>query len=77
MEEKVIKILREVFEDENPTGKICYVQIKTTESLIEELKRTPEFISCPSISESNMCYCKQERVPFVLIYNSLKKPNVF
>lgn len=67
----------EVFENEFPTGKICYVQIKSTDEIIVPLKKFIGFVSCPGISESNLYYCKQNKIPFYLIYNSLKDKNSF
>ena len=66
----------EFFQNENPTGKICYVQIKTTSKKIEKLK-TKNGVSCPGISESNTYYCKQNIIPVILIYNSLEDKGSF
>ena len=66
----------EFFQNENPTGKICYVQIKTTSKKIEKLK-TKNGVSCPGISESNTYYCKQDIIPVILIYNSLEDKGSF
>lgn len=66
----------EFFQDGYPTGKICYVQIKTTSKKIEKLK-TKNGVSCPGISESKAYYCKQDIIPVILIYNSLEDKGSF
>lgn len=67
----------EVFDKGIPTGKICYVQLKSTDEKIVPLKTFSDFVSCPGISESNLSYCKQDKIPIYLIYNSLKDKNSF
>ena len=67
----------ETFESGNPTGKIAFIQIKSTESIITNLIREPDYISCPNFSYSNSLYCNQNNIPVFLIYNSLKNKNVF
>lgn len=66
-----IDALIECFDGGVPTGKIAFLQIKGTDSLIVPLKRTP-VVSCGSISVSNLHYAKQDRIPVIIIYVSLK-----
>ena len=66
-----IDALIECFDGGIPTGKIAFLQIKGTDSLIVPLKRTP-VVSCGSISVSNLHYAKQNRIPVIIIYVSLK-----
>ena len=66
-----IDALIECFNGGIPTGKIAFLQIKGTDSVIIPLKRTP-VVSCGSISVSNLHYAKQNRIPVIIIYVSLK-----
>ncbi len=61
----------------NPTGKIAFVQIKSTSSEISPLANTPDEISCPGLSNSSLYYCRQEHIPFILAYISLKNNKRF
>lgn len=63
----------EIFEDENPTGKIGFIQIKGQELKIQPLKRWPNFVSCPRVSKANLMYLKQKRIPIILVYISLSE----
>lgn len=60
----------EVFNKGTPTGQMAYVQIKGTENAIQVLKNGVE-VSCPGVTESNLCYCKQKNIPVFLVYVSL------
>lgn len=60
----------EIFENGNPTGNMAYIQIKGTEDSIQALKNGDE-VSCPGVTESNLCYCKQKNIPVFLVYVSL------
>ena len=62
----------EIFEQGNPTGKIAFVQIKGTENAIVPGPITKE-ISCKSISKSNLNYIKQNYIPVILVYVSVKR----
>ena len=62
----------ELFDDGIPTGKIAFVQIKGTCSAIPTLLRTPNYVSCPNISISNLNYSFQNNIPVILLYTSLK-----
>ena len=66
-----IDALIECFDGGVPTGKIAFLQIKGTDSVIVPLKRTP-VVSCGSISVSNLHYAKQDRIPVIIIYVSLR-----
>lgn len=61
----------ECFEDGIPTGKIGFLQIKGTSKEIAPLKNTP-VVSCSGVSISNLYYAKQNRIPVIFIYVSLK-----
>ena len=67
-----VDALIECFEGGNPTGKIGFLQIKGTDSIITPLKKSP-VVSCGNISVSNLHYAKQERISVIVIYVSLKK----
>lgn len=62
----------ECFEDGIPTGKIGFLQIKGMSKEIAPLKNTPPVVSCSGVSISNLYYVKQNRIPVILIYVSLK-----
>ena len=62
----------EIFEKGNPTGKIAFIQIKGTENAIVPGKITKE-ISCRSISKANLNYTKQNYIPVILVYVSIKR----
>lgn len=66
-----IDAIIECFDGGVPTGKIAFLQIKGTDSVIVPLKRTP-VVSCGSISVSNLHYAKQNRIPVIIIFVSLK-----
>ena len=55
-----------------PTGKIAFIQIKATSNAIVPLKNSPQYVSCPSLSASNMSYTLQKNIPVILIYVYLK-----
>ena len=61
--------LLEIFENGNPTGKSAYIQLKSTENIIQKLVNSDE-VSCPGISKSNLYYCKQDNIPIILVYIS-------
>ncbi len=67
-----IDAIIELFENEMPTGKICFLQIKATQNAILPLIKNHDYISCPNISESNLNYSFQRNILVVLIYISLK-----
>ena len=67
----------EVFFKRIPTGKICYIQLKTKSCNIEPLKRNHSYISCKGISDGSIAYTKQDKIPFFLVYNSLTNKNKF
>lgn len=56
--------------DDMPTGRIAYIQLKGTAKSIEKLKRSEE-VSCSGISRSNIAYCQQKNVPVMLVYISV------
>ena len=56
--------------DDMPTGRIAYIQLKGTAKPIEKLKRSEE-VSCADISKSNIAYCQQRNVPVMLVYISV------
>lgn len=62
----------ELFNDGIPTGKIAFIQIKGTSRSIAPLSRTPNYVSCPRISISNLNYSFQNNIPVILLYTSLK-----
>lgn len=62
----------EIFDNGIPTGKIAFIQIKATSFAIAPLARTPNYVSCPNISISNLNYSFQNNIPVILIYISLK-----
>jgi len=66
-----IDAIIECFEDGIPTGKIGFLQIKGTNKEITPLQNTP-VVSCYGVSTSNLYYAKQNRIPVILIYVSLK-----
>lgn len=67
-----IDAIVELFDDGIPTGKIAFIQIKATSSSISPLSKTPNYISCPNISISNLNYSFQNNIPVILLYISLK-----
>lgn len=67
-----IDAIIELFNNGIPTGKIAFIQIKGTNSLIDPLSKTPNYISCPNVSVSNLNYSFQDNIPVILIYTSLK-----
>lgn len=66
----------EIFENGLPTGKIAYLQLKSTSKRIVPLK-TSDAVSCPSVSVSNLEYAIQKRIPVMLTYISTEEPKVF
>ena len=64
--------LVELFENDNPTGMIAYVQVKGTKREIEPLKRTKE-IAVNNVSESCLKYASQDNIPLLLFYVSIQK----
>ncbi len=69
-------LLIELFDNEEPTGKICLIQLKGTNEKIESLKKKG-VVACPNVSKSSLRYVKQTRVPFILIYLSLKTKSFY
>jgi len=67
-----IDAIIELFDNGIPTGKIAFIQIKGTSLPIVPLIRTPNYISCPNISISNLNYSFQKNIPVILLYISLK-----
>ncbi len=68
--------LIEMFENDRPTGKIAFIQIKGTQKIIQPLIRTPNMISC-AISSSNAYYAYQKNIPIILIYVSILTKNFY
>lgn len=68
-----IDAIVEIFNNGIPTGKIAFIQIKGTNSLITPLSKTPNYISCPNVSVSNLNYSMQNNIPVILLYLSLKQ----
>lgn len=66
-----IDFMVELFENENPTGKIAFIQLKGTQKEIESLKKSDE-ISCPGISNSSLSYGEQNNIPFIIVYLSIE-----
>ena len=62
--------LLEIFENNKPTGKCAYIQLKSTEKTIEKLVNSDE-VSCPGISKTNLYYCHQNNIPLILVYISI------
>lgn len=62
----------EIFDDGMPTGKVAFLQIKATNEAIVPLRRSPEFVSCPGVSDSTLNYTYQNNIPVMLIYVYLK-----
>ena len=58
-------------ENDETTGIICMVQLKSTSRNIVVNKKTPD-VSI-SVNTTVASYCKQSVFPFILIYNSLKQ----
>lgn len=71
-----IDLVIEFFQDGYPTGEMTYLQIKATEDTIIKNVRSND-VSCPGVSLSTLEYAKQKRIPFILIYISLKDPKEF
>lgn len=66
----------ELFSSEgNVTGKIAFIQMKSTSKEILKNKRSDDI--SVSLSTSSLYYSKQSNVPFILIYNSLTEPDSF
>lgn len=59
----------ELFYSGEPTGRFAWIQLKGTDSVIEKLKGSDE-VSCSGVSKSNLCYCRQNNVPVMLVYVS-------
>lgn len=72
-----IDAIVEIFENEMPTGKIAFLQIKATDKLIIPLKKRPNFVSCPRVSRSNLSYALQHNIPVILMYVHLKREKGF
>ena len=62
--------------DDMPTGRIAYIQLKGTAKPIEKLKRS-EAVSCSGISRSNIAYCQQKNVPVMLVYISVSDEDFY
>lgn len=59
----------EIFdENDNPTGKIAYIQIKSTKNRIQPMKTQNMYVACNKISKSNLMYATQKKIPFILVY---------
>lgn len=71
-----IDLVVELFNDGIPTGKIAFLQIKGTKNIIAKLKNSNE-VSCSNVSVSSLDYAKQRRIPYILIYASISKPECF
>lgn len=71
-----IDAIVELFDNNNPTGKIAFLQIKGTQEKIIPLKRTPEFISV-SISNSSCYYANQYNIPVMLVYCNISNDKCF
>ena len=70
----------ELFENGCPTGMIAYIQIKGTSKKIEAIKKGElkgKAVSCGGISDSTLDYAQQKRIPMILIYASLARPECF
>ena len=67
-----IDAIIELFNKDMPTGKIAFIQIKATSNAIVPLKNSPQYVSCPNVSASNISYTFQNNIPVVLIYVYLK-----
>ena len=72
-----VDALIEVFENDNPTGKIAFVQVKGTGERILPLKRTPELIACKDVSMSSINYAFQTHIPMLLFYISVKERQIY
>ena len=70
-----IDLLVEIFENGIPTGKIAFLQIKGTCNDFYRIKNGD--ISCTKVSESSLIYAQQKRIPFFLVYVSIKTPKQF
>lgn len=66
----------EIFENDEPTRKISFIQLKGTNKKIEKLKGS-DFVSCPNVSKSSLKYVRQSKIPFILIYLSLKTKSFY
>lgn len=66
----------ELFEDDNPTGKIAFLQIKGTADSILPLQTAP-YVSCANVSKSSLDYARQNRVPMILCYASIKDSSFY
>jgi hypothetical protein len=64
----------ELFDDGNPTGKLAIVQIKGTEKTIEPQKKKQD-IAC-KITSANAYYALQDNIPVILLYVSIRKPEI-
>lgn len=67
-----IDAIVELFNKDMPTGKIAFIQIKATSNAIVPLKNSPQYVSCPNVSVSNISYTFQKNIPVILIYVYLK-----
>ncbi len=64
----------ELFDNDNPTGQIAFIQIKGKEQPITQLS-TKEEVSCSGISKSNFAYAHQHNIPVILVYISIARPD--
>lgn len=71
-----IDFIVELFENDLPTGKISFNQLKSTNDIIKKNKFSND-ISCKNISVSCLNYSRQNKIPVILIYYSLKDNNNF
>lgn len=67
----------ELFDMGRITGKLALIQCKGQDSIIEPLKRFPEYVSCKGISAANLDYIEQHNIPVILTYASANDRDVF
>lgn len=67
-----VDAILELFENDNPSGKIAFLQIKGTQKTIQPMKSIAA-VSC-SLTTSNLHYAMQKNIPVILLYVSIEKP---
>ena len=67
-----VDAILELFENDNPSGKIAFLQIKGTQNTIQPMKKSAA-VSC-SLTTSNLHYAQQKNIPVILLYVSIEKP---
>lgn len=71
-----IDFIMELFENNNPTGMIAFIQLKGKQESIKQNKRSND-VSCSGISINSLQYGNQRIIPYIIVYLSIKNEEFY